>query len=193
MFSDPVKNIEQFSLGKGMHVADLGAGSGHYAFAASQAVGETGRIYAIDVQKDLLTKLKNEAQNRHLKNIEIIWADIEHVGGTKLRNLSMDAVIAANIFFQFEDKDKPCIEIKRILKGNGRVLLVDWSDSFGGMGPQPKDVFAKDMAEKLFEKHGFAKDKEIVSAGAQHYGIVFRKKQNIIFHIVWKKAIINSN
>ena len=66
MFSDPEKNIEQFSLGKGMHVADFGTGSGFYALAAAEAVGETGRVYAIDVQKDLLEKLKKEAHNvRH--------------------------------------------------------------------------------------------------------------------------------
>ena len=106
MFSDPEKNIKQFGLGKGMHVADFGAGSGFYSFAAAQAVGETGRVYAIDVQNGLLTKLKNEAKNvRHLRNIEIIWADLEQVGGTKLKENSMDAIIAANVFFQLENKD----------------------------------------------------------------------------------------
>lgn len=176
MFSDPVKNIEQFSLGKGMYVADFGAGSGHYSFAAAQAVGEGGEVYAIDVQKDLLEKVKNEAKLRHLKNIEIIWADLEHVGGTKLHDQSMDVIIAANIFFQFENKDNPCIEIKRILKNNGRVLLIDWSASFNNLGPHPDHVFSEDAAKKLFEKHGFMIDREIVSAGAHHYGIIFRKK-----------------
>ncbi len=175
MFSDPQKNIEQFSLGKGMYVADFGAGSGFYSFAAAEAVGETGKVYAIDVQKDLLTKIKNEAKNiRHLANLEIVWADLEHLGGTKLRENSMDACIAANVFFQLENKDNAVSEIKRILKDNGRVLLVDWSASFGGMGPQQKDVFSRDMAKKLFEKHGFMEDREIPS-GAQHYGIIFRK------------------
>jgi len=177
MFSDPEKNIEQFSLGKGMYVADFGAGSGFYSFAAAKEVGETGKVYAVDVQKDLLEKLKNEARKmRHLANIEIIWADIEHLGGTRLREGSMDAVIAANIFFQIENKDGACMEIRRILKNNGRALVVDWSASFNNMGPHADHVFSKDAAMKLFEKHGFTLDREIVASGAQHYGIIFRKK-----------------
>ncbi|MFA5764057.1 MAG: methyltransferase domain-containing protein [Candidatus Paceibacterota bacterium] len=175
MFSDPEKNIEQFSLGKGNVVADFGAGSGFYSFAAAEAVGETGKVYAIDVQKDLLQKLKNEARNvRHLMNIEVVWADLEHLGGTKLRESSMDAVVAANLFFQIENKDNACMEIRRILKKNGRVLFVDWLGSFGGMGPHQSNVFPREAAEKLFEKHGFALEKETFSGG-QHYGLIFRK------------------
>jgi ubiquinone/menaquinone biosynthesis C-methylase UbiE len=175
MFSDPGKNIEQFDLGKGSFVADLGTGAGFYSFAAAEAVGSLGKVYAVDVQKDMLEKLKNEARNvRHLTNIDIVWADLEHIGGTRLRENSLDAVIIANVFFQLEKKDNTCLEIKRILKPGGRVLFIDWASSFGGIGPQPQDVFTEDMAKKLFEKHGFKEDRTI-SAGAQHYGIIFRK------------------
>ena len=175
MFSDPEKNIEQFDLGKGSHVADFGAGSGFYSFAAAKAVGGAGKVYAVDVQKSLLEKLKNEARNvKHFKNIEIIWADLDHVGGTKLRENSMDAIIAANVFFQLEQKDNACTEIKRILKPGGRVLFVDWVSSFGGIGPQPQSVVPESEAKKLFEKHGFTEDR-FIDAGAHHYGIIFRK------------------
>ena len=176
MFSDPEKNVEQLSLGPGNYVADFGTGSGFYSFAAAEVVGDTGKVYAIDVQKTLLEKLKNEARNvRHLMNLEVVWADIEHLGGTRLREASIDVVITANVFFQFENKDNPCMEIRRILKQNGRVLVVDWANSFGGMGPVQASVFNEDSAKKLFEKHGFIVDREI-AAGAQHYGVIFRKK-----------------
>ena len=175
MFSDPEKNVEQFSLGKGNYVADFGSGPGLYSFAAAEAVGDTGKVYAIDVQKDLLQKLKNEARNvRHLMNIEIVWADLENLGGTRLKENSLDAVVASNVFFQFEHKDNACLEIKRILKKGGRVLLIDWSSSFGGMGPQQSEVFSKADAIKLFTKNGFTEDREVM-VGTEHYGIIFRK------------------
>lgn len=175
MFSDPDKNVEQLDLGQGNFVADFGAGSGYYSFAAAEAVGHSGKVYAIDVQKDLLEKLKNEARNvRHLTNLDIVWGDLDHLGGTRLRENSIDVVIVANVFFMLEKKDNTCMEIKRILKKGGRVLVVDWASSFGGMGPQQGDVFTEDAAKKLFEKHGFAEDRTI-AAGAQHYGIIFRK------------------
>ncbi len=174
MFSDPVKNVEQLSLGHGNHVADFGAGTGVYSFAAAEAVGGDGKIYAVDVQKDLLTKLKNEAHTRGLTNIEIVWADLDKSNGTKLRPMSMDAVIASNIFFQLESKDNACEEIKRILKVGSRVLVVDWTSSFGGLGPEQNAVFDEQRARDLFTKHGFKEDR-VINAGAHHYGIIFRR------------------
>ncbi len=138
-------------------------------------MSSTGKVYAIDVQKEMLEKLRNEAKNvRHLNNIDIVWADLDNLGGTRLKENSMDAVIVANVFFQLQKKDNTCLEIKRILKPGGRVLLVDWASSFGNMGPQQSDVFTESKAQELFLKHGFKEDRSI-SAGEQHYGIIFRK------------------
>jgi hypothetical protein len=78
------------------------------------------------------------------------------------------------LFFQIENKDALCLEIKRVLRPNARVLVVDWEGSFGGIGPQDKDVIDKTDMIKIFQEHGFKLDKEI-SAGAQHYGLIFRK------------------
>ena len=176
MFSDPEQNISQFELIKGSHVADFGSGSGFYSFSAAEAVGEDGKVYAIDVQKDLLQKLNNEAKKvRHLTNIEIIWGDLDDLGGTKLKESSIDAVIAANIFFQLENKENACLEIKRILKNKGRVLLIDWIDINNGNISQGINPFTKDIARDLFIKNGFTEEREF-EAGIKHYGLIFVKK-----------------
>jgi ubiquinone/menaquinone biosynthesis C-methylase UbiE len=174
MFSDPEKNISQFALASGMQVADFGSGSGFYSFAAARAVAPSGQVFAVDIQKDLLQKLKNGAKQNHLHNINIVWGDLEHLGGTKLRENSLDAVIAANLFFQIENKDALCLEMKRILRPLGRVLIVDWAGSFGGVGPVENDLVAREQINSLFQDHGFKLDREI-AAGAQHYGLIFRK------------------
>lgn len=174
MFSDPENNIRQFSLTPGMQVADFGSGSGFYTFAIARAIAPNGKVFAVDIQKDLLEKLKNGARENHLSNVDIIWGDLEHLGGTKLRENSMDAVVAGNIFFQIENKDGLCLEIKRVLRPNARVLVVDWAGSFGGIGPLEKDVIPKMKITSIFQDHGFVLDREI-SAGAEHYGLIFRK------------------
>lgn len=175
MFSDPENNIKQFSLAPGMMVADFGSGSGFYSLAAAKAIMPGGKVFAVDIQKDLLEKLKNGARQNHLSNVDIIWGDLEHLGGTKLRENSMDAVIVGNLFFQIENKDGLCLEIKRVLRPNARVLVIDWDGSFGGVGPLEKDVVSKMKMTDLFLDHGFVLDREI-SAGAEHYGLIFRKK-----------------
>ena len=175
MFSDPAKNIEKFSLSQGMFVADFGAGSGFYTMSAAKAVGGKGRVYAIDIQKELIQKIKNQANTEHLSNIEIIWGDVEKVGGSKMRDGSVDAVIIANILFQIAEKNNICLEAKRILKNGGRALVVDWLDSFGGLGPRQSDVFSPSAAKEIFQKNGFALDKEF-GAGEHHYGLIFKKQ-----------------
>lgn len=175
MFSNPEKNIEQFGLLPGMKVADLGVGSGFYTLAAARAVGEKGRVFAVDIQQDLLAKVKNQARNAHLYNIEIIWGDLERMGGTKIRDMSVDGVVLSNVLFQIEHKSDLAKEVRRILKPKGQVLLVDWSDSFGGMGPKPVDIIPQEAAKELFLQGGFEYVRSI-TAGDHHYGMILAKK-----------------
>ena len=173
-FSDPKKNIEQCTITQGMIIADLGAGSGFYSIEAAKALNASGRVYAVDVQKDLLARLKNNAQKQGLHNVEVIWGDIEKVGGTHIKDNSIDLVMICNLMFQLGDKKTAVAEIKRILASGGRVLVVDWSDSFGGIGPGKGHVFSKADAESFFESQGFSKEREI-QAGSHHYGFLYKK------------------
>ncbi|MEQ1499991.1 MAG: methyltransferase domain-containing protein [Parcubacteria group bacterium] len=174
MFSDPVKNIEQCSIQAGMDIADMGSGSGFYSIAAARALISTGRVYAIDAHKEILSKLKNTATREGIYNIEVIWGDIEKPNGTRLRESSVDLVLLCNVIFQVEDKKAVIKEAKRILKPAGRVLLVDWADSAGKIGPEPKMLIKKDKVAEMFEKEGFHLDREI-NAGSHHYGMIYKK------------------
>ncbi|MBI5134034.1 MAG: methyltransferase domain-containing protein [Candidatus Taylorbacteria bacterium] len=174
MFSDPRHNIEQLGLSDGKVVADLGTGSGFYAIEAARAVAPMGKVYAVDIQRGLLDRLKAEANRQHVKNVEIVAGDLEKVGGSKVRESSCDAVIASNILFMIEDRKSFLLEAKRILKQGGRLLLVDWSASFSQMGPHPEHVVYKDDALKLARSIGLEFDREI-HAGSHHYGLIFRK------------------
>ncbi len=174
MFTDPLHTISQFELQSGSRVADLGAGSGLYSLAAARAVGDAGKVYAIEVQKDLLERLKHAAKQERMHNIEVLWGDIETPKGTHLKDHTVDAAIASNVLFQVEHKEGFIAEMKRVLKPGGRVLLVDWSASFGGMGPHADAVVGAQFAQKLFETAGFSLLKKI-EAGTHHYGFIFKK------------------
>ena len=173
-FAEPRQNIAQFELREGMCVADLGAGSGHYTLAAAKKVGESGRVYAIEVQKDLLARIKNLAQDEHLNNVEVIWGNVEERGGVKLKDGSVDAVIISNILFQVENKKGLIEEAHRILKSKGRALVIDWTDSYGGMGPPVNSIISSDEARHLCEEAELSFEKEF-SAGAHHFGFIVTK------------------
>lgn len=173
-FSDPKRNIKQLMLEQGMRVADFGAGAGYLAVEAAEAVGRDGRVYVIDIQQELLTKAKHFAKEHHMDTITFIHGDLEVQNGSTLPPESVDAVILSNILFQIENKPAVIQEARRILKEKGRALVVDWRDSFGGLGPQPGHLLLEDDARELFVNEGFTFVNGI-DAGAYHYGLVFRK------------------
>jgi ubiquinone/menaquinone biosynthesis C-methylase UbiE len=171
-FSDPRENVLQMGLHEGMKVGDFGAGSGHYARAAAAIVGRSGKVYAIDVQEDILKHLKLNTHEQHQHVIETVWGDIEELGGSHLKDASLDAVILANTFFQVEAREALLAEIRRVLKPGGKLLLVDWAGSYGGMGPAPEQVVPEHAAEAFFIEGGLYKVKSF-RAGPHHYGILF--------------------
>jgi len=181
MFSDPVKIIEKLPIVAGSQVADLGAGSGAYVFPISKKLKTEsgGKVYAIDVQKDVVGSLANRIKDEKIDNVLAVWGDIEKIGGTRLADSSIDVAIIANTLFQSEDKNGLAKEANRILKSDGYLLVVDWTDSYSGMGPNTEHLFQKEQATSLFTSSGFITDRD-VPAGEHHYGILFKKVEKNI-------------
>jgi ubiquinone/menaquinone biosynthesis C-methylase UbiE len=173
-FSDPGHNIAQFGLSVGDQVVDLGTGTGHHALAAARVVEMPGKVYAVDIQKDLLKELMTRARKEGMVNIVPVAADIEKPHGTGLESGSMDAAVIANALFQVEDKFAFLKEAHRLLREGGELLVVDWSESFKGMGPSEKHVLTEDSLTDIAEEIGFTLDRTI-GAGEHHYGLIFRK------------------
>ena len=171
-FVDPLTCTLQMGLKEGMTVGDFGTGTGHYAFSLAHIVGESGKVYAVDVQQDLLRRLAVELPQRGFSNIEIVWGDIERLGGTKLKDATLDAVVLSNTLFQLSKKDAAIAELKRVLKPSGKLLIVDWSGAHGGLGPAEENVVPEETAEAIFTSAGFKKLKSCVG-GPHHYSLLF--------------------
>lgn len=163
-----------FLLNEGDRVADFGAGSGFYLKVLSTAVGPTGKVYACEIQKQLVEKLGDYARLNGLSNIVPLWCDLEELNGIKLLDNALDAGIVVNTLFQFEQKATALAEMNRVLRPGGVLHVIDWSESFGGLGPQPKDVLNKDAAIALCEAGRFTLEREF-PAGDHHYGFSVKK------------------
>jgi ubiquinone/menaquinone biosynthesis C-methylase UbiE len=177
-FIQPHAAITAMHLDEGMRVADLGAGTGAFSIAAAERVGQSGRVYAIEVRKELLEKIQRQAREQRCENVDVFGGDIEVRGGTRLNDNAVGAVILSNVLFQVEDTNGLLQEIQRILKPEGQVLVIDWRDSFGDTGPPPEQLFPREKAAELFERHGFELLKTI-EPGEHHYGMVYKYKQSV--------------
>lgn len=175
MFSTPSICLSQFNVEPGMVCADLGSGSGEYTFELASRVGSTGKVFAFDIQKGLVDKLANECKQKNLTNVSVIWDDMDDANGISLKDASIDRAVITNVLFQLDDIQKFTTEVKRILKPKGMALIVDWSESFNGLGPAPQYVVTESRAQELFEKVGLFTIKSI-TAGDHHYGFVVQSK-----------------
>ncbi len=138
MFSAPEKNIAQLELPDNSIVADFGAGTGAYTIAAAKAMHSTGKVYAIEVQKNLLTSLENSCKSEHLGNVSYIWGNCELPNGVKLSDATADFVIVSNILFQAEDKKGVISEARRVLKPGGRATNLPAFKSCAAAASEPK-------------------------------------------------------
>ena len=74
-FTDPSSNLETFGLQEGMVIADLGTGSGFYSIEAAKKI-KGGKIYAIDIQDGLLSRLHNSLSKEHVDTVELIHGNL---------------------------------------------------------------------------------------------------------------------
>lgn len=174
-FLIPAQVLHAAKLSEGMTVADFGAGSGFFTRAAARAVGEHAKVWAVDIQQDLLPRIKNIALAEGLKNVEVVRGDLESQKGSGLPDEFCDFIVVSNMLFGAEDKAAVAREVARVLKRGGRALVIDWTDSFGGLGPHKDHVLSQATARTICEDAGLTYVQDI-PAGAYHWGFVVRKK-----------------
>ncbi len=173
-FVEPNVVVSHFHFREGDVVADFGAGSGFFVEVLSKVVGSSGRVVAIEIQKELVEKLGDMARRKGLVNVDPKWADIEADGCVPLQDGSLDGAVMVNTLFQFEDKGTALRELCRTLRTGGKFILIDWSESFGGLGPHIDQVVSAADATAHVEAAGFVFERSF-PAGDHHYGLAFRK------------------
>ena len=171
-FLDPNDALKQFNVYGAQDVADLGSGAGHFSLAAARRL-EGGRLFAVDVERDMLKRLSDEAALRGLSNVHVLWGDLAKLSGVPLADGAVDRAMAVSVLFQVHDRDAFVQEVRRILKPGGKVLLVDWKDDHD-YGPHHAHKVGAELALALFARHGFTKERD-VEAGDLHYGMILAR------------------
>lgn len=113
--------MKEVEIKPGFHILDYGCGPGSYSIIASEMVGLTGKVYALDIHPLAVQSVKNMAEKRGLKNIETICSD----SATGLPDGSMDVVLLYDTFHHFSNPDVMLKELHRVLKPNGILSFSD--------------------------------------------------------------------
>jgi len=172
-FMDPDKIVKKLEIRSGMIVADFGCGAGYFTIPIARLVKNSGKVYAVDVLSSALEAVSSKAKLYGLLNIEPVRANVEIVGGSKLKDKSVDLVVLANILFQCNDYNSVFSEAKRIARDSGRILIIEWIPKKVPLGPKFEHCLSEDDVKKLSIKNGLKLVKRI-EAGGYHYGMVFK-------------------
>ncbi len=169
-FVDPNEVLSELPLKKDMVVADFGCGSGGWVIPLARRL-EDGVVYAIDVQEAPLSALMSKVNLQGLANIKKVLTDVEK-GVPSISDDLCDLVLMTNLLFQIEDKKAVLKEAQRVLKHNGKLLVVEWDEN-AKFGSQ-EGKLSKELAKQIIQEIGFVLEKEI-ETGGYHYGLLFAK------------------
>ena len=169
MFLSPVQIVENLNLRKGDTVADFGCGSGAYVFAVSKIIGDRGKVYAVDIHKEILEKINREAEKMNIINIDTLLADVEKK--IQIESFSCDAILLSNVLSQIEDFDGLLSEIKRILKPDGVLLVVDWKKMDHPILSKRENLVEEEKITAILAKNKFYIKKHL-PAGDYHYAFI---------------------
>ena len=167
-WQNPDEILAQLELKPDYVVADLGCGSGYFSVPISQKVK---RVYGIDVQQEMLDYLDQKVRKQRISNIETV---LSHGNDIPLENESVDLLLTVNTLHEFRDKENTAKEIKRVLKHNGRAVIVDFVKKETSRGPPIKIRVSQQQAIELFEKEGLKFQKS--HSLPYHYLLIFQRQ-----------------
>ena len=121
LFLPPKKILKEVDIQPGFHVLDYGCGSGSYSIPASELVGESGKVYALDIHPLAVETVQKRTSKKWITNIETICSDC----ATGLKEESIDILLLYDVFHIFEEPNEVLAELHRILKPNSILSFSD--------------------------------------------------------------------
>ena len=121
--------MKALELHAGSSVGEIGAGGGELTFLLAREVGENGRVYTNDLNKDRLEALRREAARRALSNVTAIEGRETE---TNLPERCCDAIFMRNVYHHFGDPPAMNASLLKSLKPGGRLAIIDFTPPPGG-------------------------------------------------------------
>ena len=122
IFKSPAKRLDPFIIQKAQTVIDYGSGTGRYIKQASELVGESGIVYAVDIQPLAIESAFRQIEKHNLKNVKPIQTDGKAVN---IPSNTADVIYALDMFHMVKDTDIFLKELHRLAKPDGTLYLED--------------------------------------------------------------------
>jgi ubiquinone/menaquinone biosynthesis C-methylase UbiE len=166
----PTKAIAALEIKPGDVVADIGAGSGYYSGLLSRAVGDRGRVYATDIQPEMLVLIKKRTDTERLANVELVLATETD---PRLPENGIDLALMVDVYHELAQPQVVLRALKRVLRKDGRLVLIEFRKESEWVPIREEHKMSVREARLELEAEGYRLDRVIDVLPWQHI-LVFR-------------------
>ncbi len=156
-YQKPAEVVAALGLKPGAVIADIGSGSGYFALPLARAVGESGTVFAVDVEPDMVRHLERRAGEAGVRNIHAILAPADD---PTLPEHAVDMIFVCDTWHHIEKPQAYLAAIRRALKPRGRVVMIDYHKRPLPVGPSMEFKIAREDLLKQMQENGFRLVKE---------------------------------
>lgn len=156
---------EELHLKPGMNVCDMGSGNGYHTLPMAQAVAPDGKVFAVDIQPEMLDMLSKRADAKGIKNVELI-AGLPH--DPKLPAASCDVILMVDVYHEFAYPVHMLAGMHQALKPGGQIVLVEYRAEDETVPIKPEHKMSKAQVIKEMAANGFKLTREFEGLPWQH-------------------------
>jgi ubiquinone/menaquinone biosynthesis C-methylase UbiE len=175
----PAEVLDALGVREGSVVADVGCGDGYFTFHLARRVGASGRVYAVDIDKEKIAAVRARAMREKWTNVEALVGEADD---PKLPAAALDAVLVADTYHEFTKPEAMLAGIQRALKPGGLLAVIDAAleagkprVSYRDRHRIPEEIVREEAARSGFrfleERPGF----ERPTPQKQYYFLIFAK------------------
>jgi ubiquinone/menaquinone biosynthesis C-methylase UbiE len=169
---NPEGALDALAIRPGMVVADVGAGTGYMSLRLAKRVGPSGKVYANDLQPEMLRRLRQNATKAGLTNIETVQGE---EADPKLPPGQMDLVLLVDVYHEFSKPREMIDKIRESLKPDGRLVLLEYRKEDPSVPIREEHKMTVEGVKAELEPQGLVLSQVIETLPRQHILILTKR------------------
>jgi ubiquinone/menaquinone biosynthesis C-methylase UbiE len=157
--------VKELQLKPGMVVADIGAGTGYYSLKIARKVQPGGQVLAVDIQPEMLDRLRDNAQKAGVRNIQTILGT---ESDPKLPPGSVDIAILVDVYHELSRPQRVLQHIRSALKPDGELVLLEYRKEDPSVPIRPEHKMSLEETREEVQPEGYRFLKSVESLPWQH-------------------------
>ena len=166
---NPETALDAIGIKPGMVAADVGAGTGYITLRLAARVGSTGKVYAVDVQPEMLRRLRQNAAKNKITNIETVLGTETD---PKLPAGQLDLILLVDVYHELSQPQKMLRKMREALKPDGRLVLLEYRKEDPTIPIRAEHKMSVQEVKIELEAEGFHLDQVVEKLPRQHIFIL---------------------